>query len=84
MLPPPPRNDAPGIFARLGPGTFFGSRRNLAVSDLVSRGGKYTIQIEYVCPLSREFMHPTLQVLPALWRDTPSLWSEKVALEIDR
>ena len=81
MLPPPPAGDT-SILSRLGPSMFIGDRRTLEVKLLVRQRGRYSIQVEYASPLVRQVVDPTLQALPALWSDTPHIWSEKVVLDI--
>lgn len=81
MLPPPPEGDK-SILSKIGPNMFIGKRRTLEVKELVRRRGKYSIQVEYASPLVRQVVDPALQALPALWSDTPHIWSEKVILDI--
>jgi len=82
MLPPPPSNDDPAIFTRLDRDNFFGTRRKLALKDLVTTPGKYTLQIEYRSPLPCRFVDPKLQRLPALWHEDASIFSNQVAIEV--
>ncbi|MEO5822725.1 MAG: hypothetical protein ABIT71_19630 [Vicinamibacteraceae bacterium] len=81
MLPPPPEEDL-SLFAKVLPGMFLGTRRAMEARNLVRKAGRYTIQVEYRSSLSREFVPPNLRALPALWMESPSIWSEKVRLDI--
>jgi hypothetical protein len=82
MEPPPP--DDPSIFAKLRPGMFIGTRRKLEARLLVRRAGRYTIQVEYRAAVSRDYVHADQRALPALWRESSSIWSEKATLDIGR
>jgi hypothetical protein len=81
MLEPPPEDD-PSIFARLRQGMFIGTRRRMEVKFLVRRAGRYTIQVEYRAMVSQKTVSARLQALPALWMESPSLFSEQVTLDI--
>lgn len=83
-LMPPPKADDAGILSRLEPATFFGLRRRMAVSDLVRRGGSYSIEAEYQSPLSRELVLPQLSTLPALWLESQILHSNSVTINISK
>src|SRR5258708_4616209 len=69
MLPPPLRDDDASMFVKLIENKFFGTRRELVVTDLVKTPGKYSLQIEYRSPLPCGFVDPKLQQLPALWHE---------------
>ena len=81
MLPPPPEEDV-SLFAKVQPGMFIGTRREMEAKNLVARAGRYTIQVEYRAALSRELVPANLRALPALWMESPTIWSEKVRLDI--
>jgi hypothetical protein len=84
MLPPPRRDDDPGIFVKLEEANFFGTRRDLPVRNLVKTPGKYSLQVEYRSPLSCGFMDRKLQQLPALWHEDESIFSNTVSFEVTR
>jgi len=82
MLPPPPSNDDPTMFARLDQGNFFGTRRRLRLKDFFAAPGRYTLQVEYQSLLACDILDPRLQGLHALWREDGSLLSNEVAIDI--
>ena len=81
-LPEPPPPDDPTIFVRLEAGVFYGTRTKRLVKDMVTRPGKYTLQVEYWSPLPRKYVDIKVRSLPALWHEDPSLYSNKLSLEV--
>jgi len=82
VLPPPPRNDDPTMFVKLGPNDFFGTHRKLPVADLVKGPGKYSLQVQYRSPLFSSYVDPKLRQLPALWHEAPSIFSNIISFEV--
>lgn len=82
VLPPPPRNDDPTMFIKLGANNFFGTRRRLAVTELVKNPGRYSLQVEYRSPLFYRYVDPKLRRLPALWHEDPSIFSKTIMFEV--
>jgi len=82
MLPPPPSNDDPTMFARLDRGNFFGTRRELPLKEYLNAPGKYTLQIEYWSRLPCHFVDPKLQQLPAVWHEDGSIFSNEVPIDV--
>jgi len=83
MLPPPRKNDNANMFVKLKDGgDFFGTRREIAVADLVKSPGRYTLQIEYRSPLSCRFVSGSLRSLPALWHEDDGIVSKQVSFEV--
>ena len=81
-LPEPPPPDDPTIFIRLDQEAFYGTRTKRWVKDMVSRPGRYTLQVEYWSPLPREYVDIKLRSLPALWHEDPGVLSNKVAFRV--
>jgi hypothetical protein len=81
---PPPKEEDQSILIRLDQGFFYGTSVNLLVKDFFPKPGKYSIRVIYKSWLRKEFVAPQLRNLPAIWADTPELFSEKVSIEVTR
>jgi hypothetical protein len=79
---PPPKEEDQSILIRLDQGFFYGTSVNLLVKDFFPKPGKYSIRVIYKSWLRKEFVAPQLRNLPAIWADTPELFSEKVSIEV--
>ena len=78
----PPEHEDPTLFVHLDQMMFYGARARLPVRDEIPTPGKYTIYVEYWCPLSRNLLSPKLRSLPILSHEDPSLYSNKLPLEV--
>jgi hypothetical protein len=81
-VPPPPPPDDPTILVLLEEGRFYGVRRRIRVDNFMPSPGRYTLRVEYWSPIPRAFVDPKLRNLTVLWHEDPSLYSNKLDLEV--
>lgn len=58
--------------------------RELAIADLVTKPGRYTLAVAYRSAHRCEEFGPSVQQMPALWHDAPILISNAVTLDVVR
>jgi len=82
MLTPPNDNGDITIFNKLTQNRLFGARRKMRIQDLIAKPGKYSLRVEYRCPLSQNYVSNKLKMIPTIWHENASIFSNFVKFEI--
>jgi len=83
-LMPPPKEGDTSILVRLEEGFFYGRWFEFEVNEELPKPGRYSIRAIYKSWLRKEYVEPNLRALPAIWADTPLMYSAPVWIEVTR